>query len=145
MFQHGTVQFDCTFSRPAVAAYLDWTPTSPGTLGPTVAGLAAAANQVPFSHACMYPASLPLRISDDHQSGAVLLNAVDSGKYRLVVAQRGVEIVVLRSRRDRQGGPTAGGEAARRRGRPKDRGFGRKPTQTSPPLRPRAVEVYRHG
>lgn len=78
ILQNGTVRFDCKFTRPAVAAFLDW--TTPEKTEKDGAKVAA----VTTTHA------IPL--AADRQTGSVTLPAVESGKYALrLVAEHGVE------------------------------------------------------
>ena len=78
LLQNGTVQFDCKFTRPAVAAYLDWT-TPEGTIQKD--GVKALA-----------PTTTRLELGPDGTTGTATLPVVASGKYRLrLVAERGIE------------------------------------------------------
>ena len=73
ILQHGTVRFDCKFTRPAASAFLEWTPTE---LKPEKIAVATP---------------VPMALSPDHTSGSVTLPAVVSGKYSLHLrAERGI-------------------------------------------------------
>jgi hypothetical protein len=111
VLQNGTLRFDCTFTRPAVAAYLDWTPTTaaakPNELANNndvhivncdavtksnegvVSDPAAVAAAV---RAARGTVSHELTLGPDRQTGTITLPAVASGKYQLrLVAEHGLE------------------------------------------------------
>jgi len=67
VLQHSDVVFDCQFTRPAVAAYLEWTPES-------------GSKQ-----------SMPLQLSEDRGKGQAALPVRSNGSYRLVLeAEHGI-------------------------------------------------------
>ena len=78
ILQNGTVRFDCKFTRPAVAAFLDWTtPEKTEKDGAKVAAKTTT-HEIP--------------LAADRQAGSLTLPAVESGKYALrLVAEHGVE------------------------------------------------------
>ena len=78
ILQNGTVRFDCKFTRPAAAAFLDWTtPEKTEKDGAKVAAQTTT-HEIP--------------LAADRQTGSVTLPAVESGKYALrLVAEHGVE------------------------------------------------------
>ena len=78
LLQNGTVQFACKFTRPAAAAYLDW--TTPEGKVQQDGGKAPAQT------------TTALKLGPDAMTAAATLPAVASGKYRLrLVAERGIE------------------------------------------------------
>ncbi len=67
VLQHSDVVFNCQFTRPAVAAYLEWTPES-------------GSKQ-----------SMPLQLSEDRSKGQAALPVRSNGSYRLVLeAEHGI-------------------------------------------------------
>ncbi|MFL5241446.1 MAG: hypothetical protein ACJ8FY_05005 [Gemmataceae bacterium] len=67
VLQHSEVVFDCQFTRPALAAYLEWTPET-------------GSKQI-----------LPLQLSEDRGKGQIALAVRSNGAYRLVLeAEHGI-------------------------------------------------------
>ncbi len=74
VLQHGTVRFDCKFTRPAASAFLEWTPT-----------------EVKPETITVETTPVEMTLSPDHTTAAVILPAAASGKYSLHLrAERGV-------------------------------------------------------
>ena len=74
VLQHGTVRFDCKFTRPAASAFLEWTPT-----------------EVKPETITVETTPVEMTLSPDHTTAAVILPAAASGKYSLQLrAERGV-------------------------------------------------------
>ncbi len=78
ILQNGTVRFDCKFTRPAVAAFLDWTAPEKVEKDGKKIGAKTTTHAVP--------------LAADRLTGSVALPAVETGKYALrLVAEHGIE------------------------------------------------------
>ncbi len=74
VLQHGTVRFDCKFTRPATSAFLEWTPT-----------------EVKPEKIAAEPTPHQMTLTPDRTGGSVTLTAAVPGKYSLhLCAEHGV-------------------------------------------------------
>jgi hypothetical protein len=84
--QHSTLRFDFRFTRPAVAAYLEWLPASGGATASrenTLGALTQPRSPEIVRH--------PLILGEDRQTASFTMPALAEGKYRVVLeAEHGI-------------------------------------------------------